>query len=255
LAAFRHAVHEWGVDMLEMDVRASADGRIVVVHDATVDRTTDGSGEVARLPWGALRELDAGYRFLDLQGRPSFRASGVRLPLFEEVLEAFPNTRLNVEIKDVRAARGLVELIHRFAAEQRVLVAAEHERCRAPVRGYAGPWGASAGQLIRFWAVHDTPFSSLYTPRADVFQVPLTWMGRTVVTPRFLAEAHRRNIPVHVWTVDDESLMRRLLELGVDAIQTDRPDRLAAVLTETRRRPPAPALRASRSSASAAQIG
>jgi glycerophosphoryl diester phosphodiesterase len=245
MAAFQHAVEDWGVDMLEMDVRSSADGRVVVVHDPTVDRTTDGSGAVSRLPWEALRELDAGYRFQDPKGRSSFRGRGVRLPLFDEVLEAFPRTRLNVEIKEPGAARPLVELIRRFGAEHRVLVAAEHERCRRAVRDYPGPWGASARQLLRFWMAHDTPLSPLYTPRADVFQVPYTWKGRTVVTPRFLAEAHGRNIPVHVWTVDDEPLMRTLLEVGVDGLQTDRPDRLAAVLTELAGRPPAPSLRGS----------
>jgi glycerophosphoryl diester phosphodiesterase len=232
MAAFQHAVEDWGVDMLEMDVRSSADGRVVVLHDATVDRTTDGSGAVSHLPWEALSDLDAGYRFQDLEGGSPFRGRGVRLPLFDEVLEAFPRTRLNVEIKEPGAARALV--------------AAEHERCRRSVRDYPGPWGASAWLILRFWMVHDTPLSPLYTPRADVFQVPFAWQGRAVVTPRFLAEAHGRNIPVHVWTVDEEPLMRTLLEAGVDGLQTDRPDRLAAVLTELAGRPPAPALGGSR---------
>jgi glycerophosphoryl diester phosphodiesterase len=240
MTAFRNAVDVWGVDMLEMDVHASADGRIVVIHDATVDRTTDGSGAVAHMPWAAIRELDAGYHFLDPERRASFRGRGVRLPLFDEVLEAFPLTRLNVEIKDARAAVGLIHLIRRHGAEHRVLVAAEHERCRRAVRSYPGAWGASRRQLLRFWAIYNTPASVLYTPRADILQVPPTWAGRTVVTPRLIAEAHRRNIPVHVWTVDEPSLMKSLLALGVDGLQSDRLDRLAAVLTEVSGRPPAP---------------
>jgi glycerophosphoryl diester phosphodiesterase len=240
MAAFSNARDTWGVDMLEMDVRPSADGRIVVIHDATVDRTTDGSGAVVLMPWAALRELDAGYHFLDPEGRPSFRGRGVRLTLFEEVLEAFPRTRINVEIKDAGAALGLIELIRRHGAQHRVLVAAEHERCRRAVRGYAGPWGASRRQLLRFWAIHDTPLSPLYTPRADILQIPHTWAGRPVATPRLIAEAHSRNIPVHVWTVDEPGLMRSLLAVGVDGLQTDRPDLLATVLTEVAGRPPAP---------------
>jgi glycerophosphoryl diester phosphodiesterase len=235
-------VHDWDADMLETDVHASADGRIVVIHDATVDRTTDGSGAVARMHWDELRELDAGYRFEDLEGRTSFRARGVRLPLFEELLESFPRTRINVEVKDARAALGLVALVKRHGARHRVLVAAEHESTRREVRGYPGPWGANARQLVAFWLVHDTLLSAVYTPRADVLQVPFTWRGREVVTPRFLEEAHRRNLPVHVWTVDDEASMRRLLALGVDGIQTDRPDVLARVLAEDAGRPVAPAL-------------
>jgi glycerophosphoryl diester phosphodiesterase len=231
--------------MLELDVHASADGRIVVIHDPTVDRTTDGTGAVSAMPWDQLRELDAGWHFADPYGRASFRARGVRLPLFEELLESFPHTRLNVEAKDARAAPGLVALVRRHGATHRVLVAAEHERNRREVRGYAGPWGASAPQLRAFWLIHRTPLSPLYTPRADVLQVPFAWRGREIVTARFLEEAHRRNLPVHVWVVDDESVMRRLLDLGVDGIQTDRPDVLARVLAEVTGRPPAPAMRGS----------
>src|SRR5688572_26978466 len=99
MAAFTGAVHDWGVDMLELDVHASADGRIVVIHDPTVERTTDGAGQVHRMSWSELRELDAGWHFRDPRGDTSFRGRGVRLPLFEEVLEAFPRTRLNVETK------------------------------------------------------------------------------------------------------------------------------------------------------------
>jgi glycerophosphoryl diester phosphodiesterase len=238
LEAFRQAVDDWGADMLEMDVHTSADGHVVVIHDPTVDRTTDGRGAVAQMPWAQLLELDAGWHFKDARGRTSFRGRGVRVPLFEEILESFPGTRLNVEAKDARAALGLTRLIRRHGAAHRVLVAAEHERNRRDARGYPGPWGASAWQLRTFWALHTTPLSGLYTPRADIFQVPFTWKGRQIVTERFLVEAHRRNIPVHVWTVDEESLMRRLLDMGVDGIQTDRPDVLARVLTGVAGRPP-----------------
>jgi glycerophosphoryl diester phosphodiesterase len=243
MAAFREAVDAWGADMLELDVHASADGRIVVIHDATVDRTTDGKGRVDGMRWEALRELDAGWSFRDLDGNTSFRGRGVRIPLLDELLEALPRTRLNVEAKDARVAAGLVALIRHHGAAQRVLVAAEHEKNRREVRGYPGPWGASARQLRIFWALHKTWLSPLYTPHADIFQVPFAWKGRQIVTERFLSEAHRRNIPVHVWTVDDEPLMRRLLEMGVDGIQTDRPDVLARVLTEVAGRPPPPAHR------------
>jgi glycerophosphoryl diester phosphodiesterase len=243
MAAFRSAVDDWGVDMLEIDVHASSDGKVVVIHDATLDRTTDGTGPVSSLPWHELEQLDAGHRFVDLGGKPGFRGRGVRLPLLDEVLEAFPHTRINVEIKDERAALPALASIRRFGAEHRALVAAHHERFRRPITAYPGAWGASRGQLTRFWVMHRTPLAWVYTPRADILQVPRSFQGRTVVTPAFLREAHRRNIPVHVWVVNEEPAMKELLAMGVDGIQTDRPDVLARVLTEGFNRPPPLALR------------
>lgn len=244
MEAFRDAAERWEVDILEMDVRATADGEIVVIHDPTVDRTTDGSGRVDALTWAGIRELDAGHGFRDPEGRPAFRGRGVRIPRFAEVLEAFPRLRLNVDVKAPDAARGLVEIVRRHGAEDRVLVAAEKERHRAAVRGYGGPWGATRAQIRRFWLLEKVRLSALFVSRADVLQVPERWEGRRIVTPSFVRAAHRRNLPVHVWTVDEEDDMRRLLSWGVDGIQTDRPDRLARVLVEESGRPPPPGLAA-----------
>ncbi len=225
-----------------MDVRCTRDGEVVVLHDETVDRTTNGKGKVGDFSWAELRELDAGHTFRDPEGAYSFRGVGVRIPRFEEVLEAFPRTRLNVEAKDDRSAPGLVASILEHGAQDRVLVAAEKEKNRRAVVGYPGPWGASRQQLIRFVLLIHMPFGWRYTPRCDALQVPESHLGIRVLTRRFIREAHRRNLPLHVWTVDDPADMRRLVGWEVDGIQTDRPDLLAAVLTELAGRPPAPGL-------------
>lgn len=245
LEAFRGAVELWGADMLEMDVRLTRDGQVVVIHDATVDRTTEGTGRVGDLTLDEIRSLDAGYRFTDLGGAPSFRGRGCVVPTLDEVLTAFPAMRLNIEAKEGAVARSLVQVVARHAAEQRVLVAAEHEAARRDARGYAGPWGASARQLRVFWALHWLPGGSPWAPTADIFQVPETHGRLRVVTPRFVRAAHRLSIPVQVWTVNREEDMHRLLDLGVDGIQTDRPDLLAAVLAERVGRPLPPGLRGS----------
>ncbi len=242
MVAFRDAVERWEADMLEMDVRLTRDGEVVVIHDETVDRTTDGRGPVFAFKLEELRRLDAGYRFVDLEGTTSFRGKGVEVPRFEDVLTAFPHTRMNVETKETRVAAPLVEIIRRHGAEDRVLLAAEHERWRAPARGYRGPWGASRTQIWLFLMLHRLPGGGPYTPAADVLQVPETWESRTIVTDAFVRTAHRRNLPVHVWTVDDADDMRRLLALGVDGIQSDRPDVLARVLVELAGRPAPPGL-------------
>lgn len=235
--AFERALSWWGADMLELDVRRTADGEVVVIHDATVDRTTDGSGPVSSFRYAELERLDAGCRFLDPEGRASFRGMGVVVPRLETVLTAFPTARLNVEAKEPEVAAPLVSLLRRHGAMDRVLVAAEHERFRDGARGYAGPWGASRHHVLLFLLSHRLPGGGPYTPAADILQVPEHWKGVRIVTPRFVREAHRRNLPVQVWTVDDPEAMRRLLSWGVDGIQTDRPDLLARVLTEETGRP------------------
>lgn len=243
MAAFEQAVKEWDADMLEMDVRLSADGHVIVIHDETVDRTTDGSGRIAEMTLSEIEDLDAGFRFRDLEGHASFASKGVGLPLFEEVLETFPQMRLNVESKAPEAARPLVDLIQRHGAAHRVLVAAEHEHTRTGARGYPGPWGASRHQVRRFWLGHRIPvFRDRYCPPVDALQVPEVAGRFRVVTPDFVSIAHRWNVPVHVWTVDDPGDMRRLLAMGVDGIQTDRPDVLADVLMDVAGRPVPPGL-------------
>jgi glycerophosphoryl diester phosphodiesterase len=237
LEAFEHAVDEWGADILEMDVRRTKDGALVVIHDHTVDRTTDGSGVVEEMTLAQVQALDAGYRFVDLDGRASFRGRGVRIPLFEEVLLRLPGARLNVDAKSPGSTATLIDTVRRAKAERRVLLASILEEGRAARFGYQGPTSATRRQLRLFHYLHRLPWGAGYTPSTDALQVPYEWEGTRVTTPRLLREAHRRNLPVHVWTVDDPALMRTLVEWGVDGIQTDRPDVLSRVLHETVGRP------------------
>jgi glycerophosphoryl diester phosphodiesterase len=238
MAAFTAAVNVWDADMLEMDVRLTRDGEVVVIHDPLVDRTTDGTGPVSSFTLGELQRLDAGYRFVDTRGEATFRGTGVRVPRFEDVLTALPGVRLNVESKEPQAAAPLVEIILRHGAQNRVLVAAADESSRRGARGYPGPWGASRHHILLFRLLHLLPGGGAYTPCADVLQVPEAWRGMRILTPRLVRAAHRRNLPVQVWTVDDPDDMRRLLSWGVDGIQSDRPDLLARVLVEDHHRPP-----------------
>ncbi len=242
MAAFDLAVNGWDADILEMDVRLTADGRLAVIHDETVDRTTGGTGPIRGMTWPQARELDAGYRFRNTGGQHACRGTGVRIPLFEEVLASFPDTRIIVEPKAAEAAGPLVAAIRAHNAENRVLIGAEHETTRAGARGYSGPWGASRRHATWFWSLHRLRLAGRwYVPPVDGFQLPETSGRIRVVTPSFIRAAHAANIPVHIWTVDDPADMRRLMGWGADGIMTDRPDLLAEVLTEVAGRPPAPA--------------
>jgi len=237
IEAFSHAFHVWGADVLEMDVRRTKDGALVVIHDPTVDRTTDGSGAVAEMTFAEVHALDAGYRFVDPEGRTSFRGKGVRVPLFDEVLRRLPGARLNVDAKSPGSTAPLIDAVRAAGAEHRVLLASILEDGRAVRFGYNGPTSATRRQLRLFHYLHRLPWGAGYTPSTDALQVPYEWEGTRVTTPRLIREAHRRNLPVHVWTVDDPGLMRTLIEWGVDGIQTDRPDVLSRVLHETVGRP------------------
>jgi glycerophosphoryl diester phosphodiesterase len=240
LVAFRQAVETWWADMLEMDAHLTRDGHVVVIHDPTVDRTTNGSGRVADLTLSEIQALDAGYRFQDANDTHTFRGRGAIVPTMDEVLAALPGVRITVECKCAEVAKPLVDVIAKHGAQDRVLIAAEREEMRRGARGYPGPWGVSREQGLLFWLLHRLPGGSPYVPMADMLQVPEIWKGRRIVTPRFIREAHRLNIPVQVWTVNTTDDMRRLLDWGVDGIQTDRPDLLSALLVERGSRPAPP---------------
>jgi glycerophosphoryl diester phosphodiesterase len=245
LLAFRRAVEDWAADAIELDVHASADGHCVVIHDPTVDRTTDGTGRVAEMTLEALRRLDAGYRFTPDGGRTfPFRGQGLRIPTIDEVLaEVPPEVTLIVEVKAGAAQAPLFEAIRRAGAEQRVIAAGMRDADRDLFDRYGGPISASVEQLRRFVILHRLRLWRLWRPPVDVIQMPEHWNGRRVLTPGLIEALHSWGLPVQVWTVDEVSDMERLLEWGVDGIMTDRPDRLAAVLAERAGRSPAPALR------------
>ena len=241
MAAFRHAVEGWAADMVELDVHASGDGHCVVIHDDTVDRTTDGSGHVAFMPLKDLGRLDAGYRFSRDGGRTyPFRGKGITIPTIDEVLGSFPDLRFTVEVKAAAAQAPLLQAIQRAGAEQRVIIAGMEHCQRTLFHRYDGPVSASARQCRLYYSLSRLGMARLYTPATDVVQLPYSWRGVQVVTPRLIASLHSKGLPVHVWTVNDVDVMERLIDWCVNGIVTDRCDLLAQVLTRRLGRPEAP---------------
>ena len=239
LEAFRLAVEE-GAGGLELDVHATRDGEIVVIHDATVDRTTDGSGAVAGMTLEELRRLDAGYRFSPDGGRTfPYRGRGTRIPTLAEVYAQFPDVRVNADLKETRAGTEEVVLrvIRRAAAEVRTLVASnDHAVVRRFRRASGGRirTAASRREIAAFYLMSCSRLEALGRPAYDALQVPVEHKGITLVTPRFLGAAHSRDVRVDVWTINDAAEMRRLWDLGVDGVMTDRPGVLASLLEERR---------------------
>jgi glycerophosphoryl diester phosphodiesterase len=234
LFAFRRAV-ELGADVLEMDIRRSADGELVVLHDETVDRTTDGSGPVATLALARLKALDAGYRWSPDGGRTyPHRGRGLTVPSLREVFGALPQARMNLEIK----ARGpelsepLCRLIREHRMEHRIVVASFGQEAMDVFRAACPDvaTSATAEEARRFFRLTALFLDPLFAPRAEALQVPERLGSIEVLTPRFVRAARRLNLKIDVWTVNEPEDMKRLIGVPVDGIMTDYPDRLLRLL-------------------------
>jgi glycerophosphoryl diester phosphodiesterase len=238
VAAFQQA-KALGVDVLEMDLRFTADGAVVLMHDAPVDRTTDGTGRVDEMTFARLQRLDAGYHFVDESGAHSFRGIGLTVPSFREVLLRFSDMRLNVEMKEFSPdqARHLCALLRRHDTLERVLVSAFPHPPMAAFREACPEvaTGATRREVIAFYFLNRLGLGSLFRSSAVTLQPPLRFRGREIVTPGVLHGARASHRPVQVWTVNDEADLKRLLEMDVQAILTDRPDRLLALMGRTPR--------------------
>ena len=235
LEAFRLAV-EAGAGGLELDLHVTRDGEVVVIHDATVDRTTDGSGAVAEMELEEIQRLDAGYRFSPDGGLTfPYRGRGVRIPMLTEVYASFPEARVNADIKEAQsgAEEAVLRVIRSAGAEERTLIAStEHavvRRFRRISRGRIAT-AASRREIAAFYVLSRARLGALARPVYAALQVPVEHRGIELVTPRFLRAARSTGVRVDVWTINDAAQMRWLLDLGVSGIMTDHPEVLAALL-------------------------
>ena len=227
LYAFAKA-EELGVDVLEMDLRATVDGEIVVMHDASVDRTTDGSGRVDEMTLAEIRELDAGD-VEDASGQSLHRGQSLTVPTLEEVLSRFSTARLILEMKEFTPALAveLCGVLITREAEERVLIASFGHDSMSAFRE-ACPTVATSTTMREarlLDLLNRMRLASLYRSPAVALQIPQKYVG-----PRLLELADAFNVKVQVWTIDDEADMQRLLDMGVQGIMTDYPDRLLRVM-------------------------
>ena len=236
LTAFQGAI-DLGIRHIETDLHRTRDGVIVCFHDERLERTTDGLGPIARHTHAELERLDAGHGFQSDDGRHPFRGQGIRIPTFDEALALHPEVRFNVEIKqaDPPMERALLDFIRLRGIQDRVLVAAAKDATGHAFRAIAGDRIATSPGLrgvVRFWLGVRTGLHRFDRYDFDALQVPVSHGGLTVVDGAFIEAAHRHGLHVHVWTIDDAIEMRRLIDLGVDGIMSDRPDVLLRVLAE-----------------------
>jgi glycerophosphoryl diester phosphodiesterase len=234
MAAFRAGV-EAGATHLELDVHGSRDGAVVVIHDETLERTTDSVGAVREMTLAELRSADAGYGFRDESGKRPFAERELRIPTFEEVLREFPDVPLNVEIKQGEPGieEEAIALIRRYGGSSRVLLAAEHQPIMDRLRArYDGPTGFTADEALDFYLCSIEGRWVGYRPPGQALQVPPRYGEVDVVTPRLIAAARHVGIEVHVWTINDADLARDLLAMGVDGIMSDLPGMAARVIAD-----------------------
>jgi glycerophosphoryl diester phosphodiesterase len=218
MRAFAGAV-SLGYRYVETDVHATADGVLLAFHDDRLDRVSDRTGVIAELPWKQVRAA---------------RIAGESIPLLEDLLGTWPDLRVNIDIKHENAIERLVEALRRTGAEDRVCVGSFSQsrlmRFRRQTAGHVctslGPVEVAALRA----ASYGPGLASGRLPLAGAAaQVP-TRAHIPLVDQRFVATAHRRGLQVHVWTINDEREMDRLLDLDVDGLITDRPALLRDVL-------------------------
>ena len=233
LPAFEAAVRLWRTHMLEIDLQVTKDGELVVTHDETLERCTDGAGLVSSFTWAELAKLDAGFHFSPDEGKAfPLRGAGVKIPRLVDVLRAFPDLRFNIELKTAGVLDGFVEVIRQEKAEGRVCAGSEHDEVACLL-------SAAMPQALLFYprdalAAFILPMKGGEPPvddeRFTVLDMPLYFEGVRLFDPALRDEAARRGKWINVWTIDDPLEMRAVIAEGVGGVMTDRPDLLRHVL-------------------------
>lgn len=238
LLSFQRALDD-GAHVLESDIQVTSDGVPILLHDSSVDRTTNGSGETAALSLKEIRALDASARFAPLVDTPLAPPAGpIRIPTLREAFEQFPDTHFNLEVKadSPTLLSEVTSLVAEMEREDRTLLTAGEDRIQESLRqelkrrGLQPALGASLADVletIRSAQRGDAPLTD-----SMVLQIPRYFGNEPLVTPELVAHSHLHDIQIHVWTINDSEEITELLDLGVDGIVTDLPGRMAQLLAK-----------------------
>ncbi|OIJ12824.1 hypothetical protein BKP35_09635 [Anaerobacillus arseniciselenatis] len=241
LPAFEHS-EQIGVDVLEFDIHMTKDGHLVAIHDFTVDRTTNGTGEVDSFTLDELQQLDAGYYFTDREGNYPFRNEGITIPTVEEIFEQFSHMDMNIEIKAQYPKAGpseieakLWQLIQQYEMKDKVLLASFEQKIINKFNELANGQVAISGgknEVTKFVLLNKFFLSKLYNPKVDALQMPTKVNLFNLADQKLVRNAQKLNMHVHYWTINDRETMEELLKLGADGIITDDPELLMEVMKE-----------------------
>ncbi|MFY0689013.1 MAG: glycerophosphodiester phosphodiesterase [Cyclobacteriaceae bacterium] len=231
---------EIGVDALEMDVKMTADDSLICHHDDTIDRMSNGEGSVNDLTYNDLLAFNFGDGFVDLEGNNPYQEEHVGVTLLEAVFHKYPNVNYVVEIKDsgeigMKAAEKLRRLLTEYDLFNQIIVASFHDEVLLYLNSMDGPTipiSAGAEEAKDFVIAAKFAGRIFYSPDAVAFQLPMKQSGFNLTKQRLLNSAHKHNMAIHYWTIDDVDDMRRLIENGADGLITDRPDLMNELLDE-----------------------
>jgi glycerophosphoryl diester phosphodiesterase len=224
---------DMNVDILEMDVHMTADGEIVLIHDDTVDRTTNGNGDVRQMTLAEVQALDAGWYWTEDDATYPFRGQGITIPTLREVFEAFPDYHFIVEIKQESPSMTgeLCDLIRKYGMEDQVLVPSFNDAVMQKFRRTCPEVATAASEdEVRDFVIRGfLLMAGTISPQYQALQVPETRDGIPVVTRLFVWFAHNRNLQVHIWTINEPEEMEKFINMGLDGIMTDRTDLLLEI--------------------------
>lgn len=233
-----------GVDALEMDVTMTKDEVLVTHHDLTIDRMSNGTGRVIDYTYEELLQFNFGHNFQDINGDFPYRTDTIGIPVnigkLEDVFTTFNDKQLMVELKDrgedgKRAAEVLKSMIEQFELQHNIVVVAFSEEVLSyfyEITNGEVLIGTSEEETKDFVFTGLSAMEFLYRPEATVVAIPTENSGINLATKRIINSAHRRNMAVHYWTINDKATMKELIELGADGLITDRPDLMQEVLEE-----------------------
>lgn len=234
LEAFRNA-QRLGADVVELDIHTSKDGHMVIMHDDDIDRTTNGSGNVRDYTLAELKGFDAGYNWTNDEGKTyPFRGKGIQIPTLEEVISEI-KTNIIIEIKQEEPSliKPLAALIRKHGIEDRIIVASFSNKALIEFRKEMPEVATSTNksEAVRFFMLNMFHLAGFYNPSPAVaLQVPEFHSGKKVITKRFVNTAKSHGLEVHAWTINEVDDMKRMIEIGVEGIVTDYPDRLLKLL-------------------------
>lgn len=224
-----------GVDVLELDVHSTSDAELVIMHDDTVDRTTNGSGPIDGMTLAQIKALDAAYTFTIDGSTFPFRDMGIEVPTPDEVFSAHPDELYVIEIKpnDATLVAPLLVALDAHDLRDRVVLASTNPAVLDEIRTQASDIHTSltTSEVVAFIGL-DATTEATYEPPGLFLQVPLTLAGLPVLDQQSVERAERLGMKVHPWTINDEDEMRMLLAWGVHGIMTDYPSLLESVLNE-----------------------